>query len=231
MCCLRYEVEAYQDFSARAPKKGAKIETPQGEGEVVELDVLREMVKLRFKSEEDAKPELLSVPLSAMSCKLGKKCAGHGAEGSCCDSTKGGEVNPRPCAITKEAFAEIVQTEAEDDLFAPLPITFKESGKSGEKKSQEAQAPSRKERKRGGRRRRSRQDKGTSSQNQNQNQTQRTDKKRGEQTKQQKPQDRKRKPRKDRGGDSRRGATAAKGSGGTETNVKEAKRVPRRRAR
>ncbi len=60
MCCLRYEYEAYKDFKQRAPKAGAKVRTPEGESKVVDLDVLRETVKL---SREDEKP--LSVPLTA----------------------------------------------------------------------------------------------------------------------------------------------------------------------
>ena len=42
MCCLRYEYDAYKDFHSRAPKKNAKVQTPDGEGQVVALDVPRD---------------------------------------------------------------------------------------------------------------------------------------------------------------------------------------------
>lgn len=60
MCCLRYEDEVYKDFKALSPKKDAVVETPDGQGRVVNLDVPRESVSVQI---EDAKP--ISVPLSA----------------------------------------------------------------------------------------------------------------------------------------------------------------------
>ena len=37
MCCLKYEHEVYVSFRKRAPKRGAIISTPGGEGKVIEL--------------------------------------------------------------------------------------------------------------------------------------------------------------------------------------------------
>ena len=61
MCCLRYEYEAYKDFHGRAPKKNARIETPDGEGKVVDLDVPREIVSIKVGDEKPVK-----VPLADM---------------------------------------------------------------------------------------------------------------------------------------------------------------------
>lgn len=58
MCCLRYEFDAYKEFKSRAPKVGAKINTPDGEAKVVELNVPREIVSLR-----DEEGKLVKVPL------------------------------------------------------------------------------------------------------------------------------------------------------------------------
>ncbi len=63
MCCLRYEYDAYKDFKGRAPKKNAKIETPDGVGKVVDLDVPREVVSVKLEGEKPVK-----VPLSSMCC-------------------------------------------------------------------------------------------------------------------------------------------------------------------
>lgn len=60
MCCLRYENEAYRDFKQRAPKVRATVETPEGEGKVVELDVPRETVVVRVGDEKPVR-----VPLEA----------------------------------------------------------------------------------------------------------------------------------------------------------------------
>ncbi len=61
MCCLRYEYDAYKDFKSRAPKVGAKIETPQGAGKVILLDVPKEMITIQV--DDDKK---VSVPLCDM---------------------------------------------------------------------------------------------------------------------------------------------------------------------
>ena len=61
MCCLRYEFEAYKDFHSRAPKKNARIDTPDGEGKVVDLDVPREVVSIKVGDDKPVK-----VPLADM---------------------------------------------------------------------------------------------------------------------------------------------------------------------
>ena len=61
MCCLRYEYEAYKDFHTRAPKKNAKIQTPEGEGKVVDLNVPREIVSIQVGTDKPVK-----VPLADM---------------------------------------------------------------------------------------------------------------------------------------------------------------------
>jgi hypothetical protein len=66
MCCLRYEYEAYKDFKSRAPKRGAKVETPSGEGKVTGHNTPRETVQIRL-----AEGGSLSVPLGSMECPGG----------------------------------------------------------------------------------------------------------------------------------------------------------------
>ena len=57
MCCLKYEQEAYEDLLRNAPKVESFVDTPEGRGTVVEVDLLRSRVKVRM---EDA-PETISV--------------------------------------------------------------------------------------------------------------------------------------------------------------------------
>ena len=57
MCCLKYEQEAYEDLLRTAPKVESFVDTPEGRGTVVEVDLLRQRVKVRM---EDA-PETISV--------------------------------------------------------------------------------------------------------------------------------------------------------------------------
>jgi cell fate regulator YaaT (PSP1 superfamily) len=48
MCCLKYEQDAYESIIKRAPKTGAIVETPEGQGVVVETYLIREIVKVRL---------------------------------------------------------------------------------------------------------------------------------------------------------------------------------------
>jgi cell fate regulator YaaT (PSP1 superfamily) len=48
MCCLKYEQEAYEDVLTRAPKMGAVLETPEGQGVAVEIHMLKELVKVKL---------------------------------------------------------------------------------------------------------------------------------------------------------------------------------------
>ena len=104
MCCLRYEVEAYQDFNARSPRKNATVATPQGDGKVVNIDALREIITLQFHPQDEDAPERLDVPLCKMNCekKDGKKCC---------------------CSISPENYAELTEEKEApiDTFFFPTP--------------------------------------------------------------------------------------------------------------
>ena len=49
MCCLKYEQEAYEDLIRNAPKMDSFIDTPEGRGTVVDVDLLRSRVKVRME--------------------------------------------------------------------------------------------------------------------------------------------------------------------------------------
>jgi cell fate regulator YaaT (PSP1 superfamily) len=48
MCCLKYEQEVYEQLLGKVPKIGAIVETPEGQGVVMEINVLRELVKVKL---------------------------------------------------------------------------------------------------------------------------------------------------------------------------------------
>ena len=48
MCCLKYEQEAYEDLLARVPKVGAIVDTPEGQGTVVGVNLLKEVLKIKL---------------------------------------------------------------------------------------------------------------------------------------------------------------------------------------
>ena len=57
MCCLKYEQDAYEDLIRNSPKLDSFVDTPEGRGTVVEINLLRQRVKVRM---EDS-PETISV--------------------------------------------------------------------------------------------------------------------------------------------------------------------------
>ena len=57
MCCLKYEQDAYEDLIRTSPKPESFVDTPEGRGTVVELDLLRQRVKVRMED----RPEVIGV--------------------------------------------------------------------------------------------------------------------------------------------------------------------------
>ncbi len=46
MCCLRYEESTYEELTKNLPSEGDTVETPSGTGEVLHVNVLRQLVKV-----------------------------------------------------------------------------------------------------------------------------------------------------------------------------------------
>ena len=53
MCCLKYEQNVYEEKLERLPKIGAIAETDDGVGEVVGIEVLKEIIKVKFKEDDE----------------------------------------------------------------------------------------------------------------------------------------------------------------------------------
>ena len=54
MCCLKYEQETYESLIRTSPKLESFVDTPEGRGTVVELDLQRQRVKVRFENRPEA---------------------------------------------------------------------------------------------------------------------------------------------------------------------------------
>ncbi len=53
MCCLKYEQDAYEDLLKSAPKMDSFVDTPEGRGTIIEVDLLRQRVKVRMELQPD----------------------------------------------------------------------------------------------------------------------------------------------------------------------------------
>lgn len=51
LCCLAYENDFYGEVKKRMPRRGSRVQTPQGTGQVVALHVLQESVDVRLESD------------------------------------------------------------------------------------------------------------------------------------------------------------------------------------
>ncbi len=59
MCCLRYEHESYEEALKTTPPNGALVDTPNGQGVVIETRPLLQLVKVRLEEKPEA-PRLFS---------------------------------------------------------------------------------------------------------------------------------------------------------------------------
>lgn len=56
MCCLKYEQDVYSELLKITPKNGALVNTPEGRGNVVEVNLLAGMLKVRLEKAPDSPP-------------------------------------------------------------------------------------------------------------------------------------------------------------------------------
>lgn len=61
MCCLKFEEDQYESAHKRMPKVGNEVDTPDGKGHVVELNVLKEQVTVRITKGDSAEIKVFDV--------------------------------------------------------------------------------------------------------------------------------------------------------------------------
>jgi cell fate regulator YaaT (PSP1 superfamily) len=50
MCCLSYEAKQYQEMIAGMPERGSFIRTKEGKAEVLDIDIIRQEVKVKLEN-------------------------------------------------------------------------------------------------------------------------------------------------------------------------------------
>ena len=81
MCCLKYEQDAYEDAHSRMPRPGHVVMTPQGQGLVESINLLKEIVTVRLDHGGEA--DLVALPNSEIEIiggKPGKRTQGGGSQ-------------------------------------------------------------------------------------------------------------------------------------------------------
>lgn len=132
MCCLKYEQNAYEDAIKRMPKNDSFVVTPDGPGNVSDINVLKETVNVRLDDRPDT-------PKCYHNCEV---CVLRNGKGS-----RDGIVVP------KERPERYVEPVAAEEML--IPNLFADYGvfESGESAEEPAEGRSSRRRSRGGRRR------------------------------------------------------------------------------
>lgn len=52
MCCLKYEEDYYEEVDKNMPRVGAIVKTPQGEGIVIEVNYIKELVRVKIEAKQ-----------------------------------------------------------------------------------------------------------------------------------------------------------------------------------
>ena len=61
MCCLKYEQDAYEDLLKKTPAVGSLVTTTEGKGKVVEVNLLRSMLKVHYDKDAEGVSHLVHV--------------------------------------------------------------------------------------------------------------------------------------------------------------------------
>ena len=73
MCCLKYEQEAYEDLIRSSPKPDSFVDTPEGRGTVVDVDLMRQRVKVRMEENPDTVSVFANTDIAVLRSGKAKK--------------------------------------------------------------------------------------------------------------------------------------------------------------
>jgi len=72
-CCLRYEDETYTDLKKKLPKKNTRVKTKDGQGRVIDTQILSQLVMVEFESGEKAAVSLEEIEILPQSAATNQK--------------------------------------------------------------------------------------------------------------------------------------------------------------
>lgn len=82
MCCLKYEQDAYEDAHSRMPRQGHQVSTPDGDGYVESINLLKETVTVRLDRGGENDVQIYSNDdVVIIGGKPGKRCPPGGCPG------------------------------------------------------------------------------------------------------------------------------------------------------
>ena len=73
MCCLKYEQEAYEDLIRNSPKLDSFVDTPEGRGTVIDVDLMRQRVKVRMEEDPETVSQFANADIAVLRNGKAKK--------------------------------------------------------------------------------------------------------------------------------------------------------------
>ncbi len=73
MCCLKYEQEAYEDLLKTSPKNESFVDTVDGRGTIIDVNLLRQSVRVRMEDEPDTINTYKNCDICVLRSGKGKK--------------------------------------------------------------------------------------------------------------------------------------------------------------
>ena len=73
MCCLKYEQDAYEDLIKSSPKADSFVDTPEGRGTIVEVELLRQRVKVKMENQPEVINTFLNSEIAVLRSGKAKK--------------------------------------------------------------------------------------------------------------------------------------------------------------
>ena len=73
MCCLKYEQEAYEDLIRNSPKMDSFVDTPEGRGTVIDVDLMRQRVKVRMEEDPETISQFANADIAVLRSGKAKK--------------------------------------------------------------------------------------------------------------------------------------------------------------
>lgn len=74
MCCLKYEEATYESLNKGLPLVGDKISTPDGDGEVIHVNVIRQLIKAVIRKKDKNETEVKQYKVEDTKIIQRKKC-------------------------------------------------------------------------------------------------------------------------------------------------------------
>ncbi|MBQ7064653.1 MAG: stage 0 sporulation family protein [Firmicutes bacterium] len=86
MCCLKYEENTYEELTRNLPSEGDLVETPDGVGEVLHVNILRQLLKVGIREDDKDDVEITEYPTDQVRIVRRRRGRAHSNEEEPMDS-------------------------------------------------------------------------------------------------------------------------------------------------